>query len=503
MVFDAVDVDVFDEGAQDLAALGWGGLGQALGELAEALGEQGRVEVLDGGGGLKLGDLLTGVELFIFEGGKSTEEGFAVAAAFGDGVGHILNLAAKFFEFLLGEFALGEELVLFFVLGELLGAEELDELFGMGKLGLQLIEDACFEGGGGQAREVAIAAAHLAGTGVGGVGFAIALVGGVDVEWGATAGAEEQATEEVVAGLTAGMGEGIGGDVALVGVAVLDELDLIPDLAGDNGAAVVFDGEVAEFENAEVEPVVEEGAVGVEGAVEAGGGVDLEQGFARGAHFEGLADSGDELGVGDPAVGDVGGAVAALANVDGFALEADRRDARDAAVLQDEVAQASAGVGGGLTALLFVGDIDEEFDDAAVLALGDGVGEGVDGDLSITEEGFVVDGVIEVAGKAGVVPEQETMRSLDGGTVEIEHAVEVFTPDGGTARAGHVDKVVTQDQAVGGAIGLDLDQLLFGGLILARATTIAAIGIDDGARGKGGRRGEVGHEIILKVRLFL
>lgn len=86
-----------------------------------------------------------------------------------------------------------------------------------------------------------------------------------------------------------------------------------------------------------------------------------------------------------------------------------------------------------MTAFLFVGDIDEEFDDAAVLALGDGVGEGVDGDLSVAEEGFVVDGVIEVAGEAGVVPEQETVRALAGGAVEIEHAVEVFAPDGGTA----------------------------------------------------------------------
>jgi len=49
---------------------------------------------------------------------------------------------------------------------------------------------------------------------------------------------------------------------------------------------------------------------------------------------------------------------------------------------------------------------------------------------------------------------------------------------------------VTQDQAVSGPIGLELDQLLFGGLILARAAAITAIGIDNGARGRmegGGR----------------
>lgn len=76
-------------------------------------------------------------------------------------------------------------------------------------------------------------------------------------------------------------------------------------------------------------------------------------------------------------------------------------------MFEDEVTQAALGVGGGLAALLFVGDVYEEFDDAAVLAIGDGIGEGVDDDIAVAEEGLVVDGVIEVTGEAGVVPEED------------------------------------------------------------------------------------------------
>lgn len=85
----------------------------------------------------------------------------------------------------------------------------------------------------------------------------------------------------------------------------------------------------------------------------------------------GLLDAGDEFGVWVPAVCDVFGFVAALAEVDGCAFEACGWCARDAAIFFDEVFEAAFCIGGGLFALFFVGYVDEEFDDAAIFAFWD------------------------------------------------------------------------------------------------------------------------------------
>lgn len=86
-----------------------------------------------------------------------------------------------------------------------------------------------------------------------------------------------------------------------------------------------------------------------------------------------------------------------------------------------------------MTAFFFVGDVYEEFDDASVLPFGDWIGEGVDDDVAVAEEGFVVDGVVEVAGEAGVVPEEDAMGSVFEVAGGVYKVVEFFAGEGGAA----------------------------------------------------------------------
>lgn len=54
-------------------------------------------------------------------------------------------------------------------------------------------------------------------------------------------------------------------------------------------------------------------------------------------------------------------------------------------MLDDEGVQAAFGVDAGLFAFFLVGEIDEEFDGASVVAFGDGVVEGVDEDAPFAD----------------------------------------------------------------------------------------------------------------------
>lgn len=102
-------------------------------------------------------------------------------------------------------------------------------------------------------------------------------------------------------------------------------------------------------------------------------------------------------------------------------------------MFEDEVFETAFGICGGLAAFFFVGDVYKEFDDAPVLPFGNGVGEGVDDDVAVAEEGFVVDGVIEVASEAGVVPEEDAVGAVFDAAGGVDQFVEVVTGDGGAA----------------------------------------------------------------------
>ena len=109
---------------------------------------------------------------------------------------------------------------------------------------------------------------------------------------------------------------------------------------------------------------------------------------------------------------DVGGAITAQSNFDRLAFEADWRRARHTTMFEDEISQSAFCIGGGLTAFFFVGDVYKKFDDAAILTVRDGIGEGMYDDVAIAEEGFVVDGGVEVAGEAGIVPEEDAVGTI-------------------------------------------------------------------------------------------
>lgn len=275
-------------------------------------------------------------------------------------------------------------------------------------------------------------------------------------------------------------------------VAVLELLNFLPEFGRDDGLAVIFDDEVVtEFEHAFVDLVRPEGGVGVDGAVEAGLVLYLFEGHACGAHLVGLQDARGEFGIGDPFVRHARGPVAVFADADGFAQEAAGRRARHTAMTLDEFTQAALGIGAGLFALFFVAQVNEEFDDAGIVAFGDGVVEGVNDDAPLADHDLVELGVVYIAGEAGMVPEQESRGARFWNFVERHHAVEFITARDGAAAFGFIHEAVTELQAVLYAIGFDGAQLLVGGLFLAGPAAIAHVAIYDGGWRQGGGRGEV------------
>ena len=65
----------------------------------------------------------------------------------------------------------------------------------------------------------------------------------------------------------------------------------------------------------------------------------------------------------------------------------------------------------------------------------------------------------------------------------VEHGVEALSGGCAAARFGLVYKFMAQLEFVGGAIFLDLAQLLVGGAILGRAARISDVGVYNGVGG--------------------
>ena len=142
------------------------------------------------------------------------------------------------------------------------------------------------------------------------------------------------------------------------------------------------------------------------------------------------------------------GFIAAGAEVDWGTLEASGRRAWDTPIFLNELAQATPGICGGLLAFFFVGYIDEEFDDSAIVAFGDGVVEGVDGYAPLAQADLIELGIVDITGEAGVVPEQQCLRAGVWLFVQGHHAIEVITACSRAARSGFIYKVVAKDEAV-------------------------------------------------------
>lgn len=125
------------------------------------------------------------------------------------------------------------------------------------------------------------------------------------------------------------------------GVTFNDALDGVPCFAIHNRVAVIFDCQVTEFQDADIDRVSEKCCVRIEGVEQTGVFLDLAEGCSSGAHFKRLADAWNKFWIGFPAVGDVFGFVAAITQVDGDAPEAGRGDARDTSKTLHQVTQSA------------------------------------------------------------------------------------------------------------------------------------------------------------------
>ncbi len=262
-------------------------------------------------------------------------------------------------------------------------------------------------------------------------------------------------------------------------------LDGIPDGAGDDGGAVVWDGEIAVVEDAYVEAVAEEGGVGVVGSGQVGGLMDGAVSGAIRAHLEGKADAVDEGGVWLPAVADVGGAVTARGEGNRNADEADGGVAGEGAVGLDVVGEAAFDVDAEVIEEALVGEVNGSFDNAAFGAGGDGVVEGVEEVAAAAEIGAVVLSVVNITGPTGILPDDDAC-FWDAGLAEVgEEGAELVTTGGGGAGGGGIGEDAGEGEVVIGAVGLDGGELLGGGEVLFFAAAIAEVGGDQGARGEG------------------
>jgi len=268
-------------------------------------------------------------------------------------------------------------------------------------------------------------------------------------------------------------------EVTCLGAGFDDALDIIPEFVAYCGLAVVGDGDLAVFQDADVEFVLEEAVVGVGGFVEGCFFDDLGQGGSAGEHGESFSDSMGIFWVWVPAVIDAWFASAWIDSLDGGAKESDWRCAWDCALL-DKGLEGGFDIDAGLPGFFFVCDVDEGFYEAGVGTFGDGIGDGVDDDTAFAEEGFVVGGIIEVASKAGVVPQEETIWAvffLLGGR---DHFLEVFSPGCGSACFSYVFVDTGKDQVVLVGIFLEGIELALNGSVLTISATITKVSPDGG-----------------------
>lgn len=115
----------------------------------------------------------------------------------------------------------------------------------------------------------------------------------------------------------------------------------------------------------------------------------------------------DEFGIWNPAVIFPFETCARVDGDDGLTHEAARRRAWNCSLGNDGT-DSVCGIDGSLAALLFVGYVDQDLDETPIGSLGDVVGEGMDDDVAFgAQQGFVVSGIIQIAGEAGVVPEED------------------------------------------------------------------------------------------------
>lgn len=296
-------------------------------------------------------------------------------------------------------------------------------------------------------------------------------------------GAARQTAEQVGGVLAAWVGR-----VVLVGFSAHSAAGLADGLYGlpggciDEGFAVIRDDHIAVAQLAAVQPVGEEGGVAVEAAEEMGGFLNLGVAGTGCAHVKGLLAACPGIRIRHPAAGDVGGSVAAFADGNGFALEAARGRAGDDAVNLGVVAQAAPDVFAEFFEELVGHPIQGGFEEAPVGAVRDGIADRYDLIAPPAQVGFVVGGVVDVAGEAREFPDHyagDLRRFL--GAQGVDHCHELLSADDGGARRGDIPVNGLEDDPAIGAPGADDGFLLVDGDVLVIASGVAQVGDEERA----------------------
>ena len=283
------------------------------------------------------------------------------------------------------------------------------------------------------------------GTGVGIYGTFASAGGCVAIDRCSTLRAAQQAREHVTRVRAPGVVH-LAVDMLGLFEARLVFLDGLPEIEGHDRWTVILNHQIGEFERADIELVWPKGDEGAEAVIDARGAHDIQERRTGRAHLEGFEHQGCCFGVWVPAMGDVRGAIAAMAEGDWCAFEARGRCARDAAIFGYQFALAAADIDGEVFEVLVIFVIDDRFDDAPDGSFGYVVRQAEEGVAEGAHFGAVEDGIIQAAAEAVVRPDDD---GLDRCRVaKIVHEFLELVTAGGRSAPGFVDIEAGNDQAV-------------------------------------------------------
>ena len=127
--------------------------------------------------------------------------------------------------------------------------------------------------------------------------------------------------------------------------------------------------------------------------------MDVFDGNPFSAHEPGLFDGFGECGIYDPAMENVSGSIAALADLDRLTHEPTRRCARHGPVGGEHVLESALDVVAEILEEFAVGKVNDGLIKAAEIVIGNVILDGVHGEAAHTQQGAVVLGIIDVAEK--------------------------------------------------------------------------------------------------------
>ena len=414
--------------------------------------------------------------LALFEGGEFIEHGLDVSAV-GDGFhdsGDAGFDGAQFY----GEAAalLRDDGILARLAG---GVFDLDlaDVFRIAEVVDQLLQDGVFNGFAGDEAGITAALEFGVCAGVIVVGEVLFAAGdGLAIHECAAAGTAHEAGEDVAGTGAAGMIFSAG-DASFEAASLVEALDGLESLFGDHRLTIIFDDLIAVVKLPQVDAIFEKVAQAAVGGVEAAGrGADLVVGSTLGAHLPGEPGTVPGFGIRNPARNGMGFAAAVGADGDDLTLEAAGRGAGHAAVFADEVAEAASDVGGEVLEEAGVHPVDRGLEKAAVEAVWNLVFHAEDGVPAPAEICLVELRVVNVAGEAGKLPDDDALFLAIGSAEVAHHLLESFAGDGGGTRAGFIFENLGEDVALLDAPGADLFFLLLDGEFLVIASGVAEVG---------------------------